>query len=666
MYNETISIFEKCSKELNLLQLHNCNDLVMYPNLQEKSKLYFSRNFRLDKDEVILYARDTSFWNDRDQGIVFTNKHIHIIFDNNDDDSYFNLPWTDIESVEYDSGAIYFCVNGVNPNDSSLSVNFLLKDASDDDILNYGQILAFIFNEIAECQEGVDFEEFFNDTIENIIKLRKEGNIDGALKIALEFNEKHTNCIILGIIASLYEEKGNVKKALQVLDEEILLTEDKDDDNRAYLCILNYSKALVLNNNNQLKDARQAYLYVMDNCEDDRYWIDDTNILKHSQEMFNQNESQLSQNFLSQPYNTRKLLIPVQEYTELSQKMVTVFDMENLPNIDFSLGHPMANQLYVGHPFLPKKYIPFENYELEFIEDKVREFCMIMQHLGATEITIESLNATSNSQDRTTHSDIKGGANVKITSVEASLTNDATSKFLDNISQSINLHQIFTPTDTPMLPDNLVWYYNEPSWHRIYAQRMKGGFLEHEERIETKKSQVIQNSELLQVAGEVKALFFSANIDWKQSMEEKFEAHDSATLSIRVKFAPLESLGKGATPPPLPQSDNSQVTKSLTDNENEYIETLKMCCSDNNISDGERRLLNRMRDTLGISEARAIQLEIMLTKPTLTETEQQYYDEYKASLDEDGSVSPIARRLLNKFRDLLGISESKANEIEKY
>ena len=106
------------------------------------------------------------------------------------------------------------------------------------------------------------------------------------------------------------------------------------------------------------------------------------------------------------------------------------------------------------------------------------------------------------------------------------------------------MHQTFTPKAVPCLPDNLVWYSNEPSWQRIYDQRMQGkfDFNGHEERIETRKSQVIENSELKQISLEVKNLIVRANGSWEQSMEDKFEAHENAVLSIHVKFAPLDSL----------------------------------------------------------------------------------------------------------------------------
>ena len=216
-----------------------------------------------------------------------------------------------------------------------------------------------------------------------------------------------------------------------------------------------------------------------------------------------------------------------------------------------------------------------------------------------------------------------------------------------------------------MLPEGLVWYQNEPSWQRLYNQRMQGALLEHEERIETKKSQVVENSELKQISAEVKWLFVQANGNWEQSMEEKFEAHDNAILSIHVKFAPLESLQGGTF---ISQSQTnptvSALPQSLTEEESEYLEELKACLEeDSEISVKERRLLNRLRDRLGISEERAEELESSLLKPQLTEEEQEYLEEYKACTEE-GELSPKEIRLLNRLRINLGISEERAKELE--
>ena len=51
--------------------------------------------------------------------------------------------------------------------------------------------------------------------------------------------------------------------------------------------------------------------------------------------------------------------------------------------------------------------------------------------------------------------------------------------------------------------------------------------------------------------------------------------------------------------------------------------------------------------------------------PQLTDAEKEYLDEYKACLEEDSEITAKERRLLNRIRESLGISEERANEIEK-
>ena len=49
----------------------------------------------------------------------------------------------------------------------------------------------------------------------------------------------------------------------------------------------------------------------------------------------------------------------------------------------------------------------------------------------------------------------------------------------------------------------------------------------------------------------------------------------------------------------------------------------------------------------------------------LLDNEQEYMEEYKLCLEEDGEISPKERRLLDRLREKLGISISRATEIEK-
>lgn len=101
-------------------------------------------------------------------------------------------------------------------------------------------------------------------------------------------------------------------------------------------------------------------------------------------------------------------------------------------------------------------------------------------------------------------------------------------------------------------------------------------------------------------------------------------------------------------------------------NEQEYLAEVKTCLDESgSISERERRLLNRLRQSLGISEQRGAELEATLQTSALTSEEQEYADEVKACLEEGGSISSRERRLLDKLRTSLGISMQRAEYIEK-
>ncbi len=105
---------------------------------------------------------------------------------------------------------------------------------------------------------------------------------------------------------------------------------------------------------------------------------------------------------------------------------------------------------------------------------------------------------------------------------------------------------------------------------------------------------------------------------------------------------------------------------NFSEGEQEYLEEVKMCLEeDDEISPRERRLLDRLRTKLNISEERAKELEESLKTPQLTEEEQEYLEEYKLCLEEDGEISSKERRLLDRLRDKLGISVERAKELEK-
>ena len=102
---------------------------------------------------------------------------------------------------------------------------------------------------------------------------------------------------------------------------------------------------------------------------------------------------------------------------------------------------------------------------------------------------------------------------------------------------------------------------------------------------------------------------------------------------------------------------------ALSPEEKEYLEEFKEVIADGEITERERRLLNKFRAKFGISEERGEELEAMIMQPSLTPEEQEYLAEYKEIIAE-GEVSERERRVLEKLRKANGISEERAAEIE--
>ena len=109
--------------------------------------------------------------------------------------------------------------------------------------------------------------------------------------------------------------------------------------------------------------------------------------------------------------------------------------------------------------------------------------------------------------------------------------------------------------------------------------------------------------------------------------------------------------------------NTSSNNDNLTPNEERYKEEIIFYLEDDNqITPDERIMLERKRTKLGISEERALEIEKMCM-PTLSEAEQEYLDIYK-ELCADGEITDRRRRMLDRERDSLGIPEQRAKELE--
>ena len=104
--------------------------------------------------------------------------------------------------------------------------------------------------------------------------------------------------------------------------------------------------------------------------------------------------------------------------------------------------------------------------------------------------------------------------------------------------------------------------------------------------------------------------------------------------------------------------------KPLTAEEEKYKEEVLFCLEETGtITDDDRKYLERKRKKFGITEKRAREIEQEAT-PSLTENEKEYLETFK-ELAASGTLTDRAKRLLERERESLGISKERAAEIEK-
>ena len=80
--------------------------VCMMTNISDSAKASIRDNFNLDRDEQILFFNDASFFGNKNQGLVITNKRLAWIQDNDEGDVY-SYAFNDIQRVEYREMQIY-------------------------------------------------------------------------------------------------------------------------------------------------------------------------------------------------------------------------------------------------------------------------------------------------------------------------------------------------------------------------------------------------------------------------------------------------------------------------------------------------------------------------------------------------------------------------------
>lgn len=479
-----------------------------------------------------------------------------------------------------------------------------------------------------------------------------------------------------------------------------------------------------------------------------------------------------------------------------------IFTLDKLPSdIEFPLGRPQPG-LYMAHPVKTEQYFPMKNAEETLFMEKVREFCWLVQCLGAKEVSFHSIKGISVSEGYGSSMNIEANVEVKGVNLGGGYGNSSRYDESRGFHQQVERVQHFDPKKKAYCPDDLVWLDSDPAWKDLIKQRLNGNMLDYTYKISSSETCQMSTNEKDEVKANFEYMMVKVNGSYNSEKDTTFSSSKETEWSIHVEFAPLNELTEentntikrtdtmetkfnevpeltddvilkmngGGNPSERTEKERLEFAKRLhdkfsmpiegvyqwkgkavltgqvssgilevskdpriviidaqgnaqsatvegvgmfnkildeaesgdncgliingiqpedvkigsivylqsqflpsvqngtcfSDQEQEYLNEVKETIEDyDEIGPKERKRLEKTRIRLGISESRAAEIEASVSQSQLTDEEKEYLNEVQEVREDYGEIGPKERKYLEKTRIRLDISVERANELER-
>ena len=656
--------------------------VCMMTNISDSAKASIRDNFNIDIHEQILFFNDTSFFGNKNQGIVITNKRLAWIPDNDEGDVY-SFAFNDIERVEYREMQIYLWGYGNDEDNVRLPLDhFFSFNGETSAVKADAQKIAAVLNKMVNVA-GHEVETTPLEVIESYLD---NNEADKAIQCINEIlsstdftDEDETKSIYYYYLGLAYAQKMTEQLDVDIAAGSEQFSEEVDRYDGAmnsafrealvlctddeFRCKIYYLNALYCLNQLQ---GRQMALAAMESP--------DFEIKQEAKDIYMNTTKHLPAYFTQIDYNTRKFIFVLGTEKQLpgcydkDGNIQFVFTLNDLPtSIQFPVGHPQANTLYIGHPFKPATYLPFENATEQLFMERVHELCYLGQCLGANEIRIKRLRGLDTASSEAKQLDVSGELDVKAVNVGGSFGRNTAVQNSYSSKDGMEMVQTYLPTKQPYCPDDLVWLDSETSWQALVKQRLNGNILSYSLHLSSSESVSMTSSKVQSVKASFEYLVTKVSGTYDAKTDKTFSKTEETEWEIDMQFKPLQDFddanaSNGQAVAQIAQTQNSE----LSEDELAYKEEVEFCLEDApEIDAHSRKFLQRKRQKLGISEARAKEIEYMVTASQLSFTDEE--KEYMEALDdviEDGAIPNNVCRLLERERRSLGISEERAKELE--
>lgn len=557
-------------------------------------------------------------------------------------------------------------------------LGLFFKDSTEsNELIEDAKQLAKVLTEMAKSVGHVETETVFD----HMSILLNEENYDEVIDCAKQVvsdngYDNDSKCVAYMYLSEALSKKGALdshkgmnsymRDAIEACDLALELCEDEDP----YRYTIFKQKGDIEQVADDVRSARNCFIAAMDS-ED----FDLKKNAKNSYELLTREISSDKSSFLNDDYNKRKFLFTVSNDKQIpgcydkEDNVQWIFSLGLIPDyINFPVGHPQPNTLYIGHPLKPGVYIPFENATEQLFMEKVRELCYLAQCLGAVEIKFKRIKGLDVSNSESSCLERSGEAGRKFLNVGGSLSVSGSETNTYSSKDGVELVQCYSPIKKPFCPEGMVWYDSDPTWQTLVKQRLNGNILSYVEHVSSIETTTVSSNQLMSLKGSFEYLFAKASGAYDAKTDKTFSKTEEIEWEIDMKFKPLQDFDNAyVTNSQATDSIDQSLNSELSEDEIAYKEEVEFCLEDaSEIDVHSRKFLERKRQKLGLSETRAQEIEDMVKASLVSFTDEE--KEYMEALDdviEDGVIPDNVRRLLERERKSLGISEERAKELEE-
>ena len=519
--------------------------LFFKQRINEVSLEYYNQNLQLNIEDLFLgFYNGANVWK---SFIVIGEIGIYKFSTCNIEDSYGEFDnlliiiyWDDVESVELEfNNIIRYKIKEGEDNDSFYHiVNKSGLRGDDIGARSYKACLLIVqlFNDIIE-----ETGKVLDETLKELNKLLDDNQYDQVLEKVELLNKNNYSEVHIYHGYRIWAFIG-LDEASKSLNEVIIYKGFYDKKKWVYNYDLISWLGIAYRMNGDFLSAIKWYTYFLYGSEIPLENKNDDQIADIELEL-QESYDDLKEEFVDIPFQKRKYIFISDQLQHCDMEGLVVLKRNDVPeNLKFPLSHPQLNEVYTCHPINDRSYIPLKDYQNELFVDRLREFLLLMDVLGASKIDVINKNKNIDKKDNTSEKNIGGGASYKASGAKVDFSKKKNNE--DQLERELNIafHQTLKPKKAPYLPEGLIWYHTDLNWQRIAEQRMNGSLMTHIETISSKKIESLSSHELTKVNVELNILFAKANVDYQNDIFNKSSTANHFDFKIHVEFEDIDNL----------------------------------------------------------------------------------------------------------------------------